>query len=440
MSWYDSLKIYGQANVLRMLTLGFSAGLPLLLIFGTLSFWLREAGVDLSTIGFFSWVGLVYAFKWVWSPLVDQLEIPYLTKKLGRRRSWLLIAQLSVMGALIGLAITDPSIYLSAMVLLALWAAFSSATQDIALDAFRIESGGHDDQGAMAAAYQLGYRIAMIVASAGALFLASFFDQTEDLYESTPWFYTYLVMSSLMLIGVVTTLLSPEPIVQLDRDERSSKKSITRTDRLYSWSKRAIVMPFVEFITRYRSQAILLLLMIGLYRISDVVMGVMANPFYIDMGYSKSEIATVSKFYGVVMTIIGALLGGVLVKQLGLIRTLFLGAVLSSLTNCVFAWLSTSGASILHLVVTISLDNLSAGIATAAFVAYLSSLTNINYSATQYALFSSLMFLGPKFLAGWSGIFVEQYGYNWFFLGTALLGLPVLILIVLVRRAATFER
>ena len=426
-------KIYTQTNVWRMLFLGFSAGLPLLLVFGTLSFWLREAGLELSAIGFFSWIGLVYAFKWAWSPLVDQLPIPLLTAKFGKRRSWLLVSQIAVGIGLFGIAISDPSKGVSGLIGFALLTAFASATQDIALDAFRIESGLVEDQGAMAATYQMGYRLAMITSSAGALFLASWFDYTESIYEPEPWMYTYMAMALLMLVGIVTTILSPEPSPKTNHKNHEWDNR-SRLERLINWFRNAAVMPFLDFIRRYRIQAIVLLAMISLYRISDIVMGVMSNPFYLDMGFSKQEIATVSKIFGVIMTILGALVGGSLIKYLGVFKILFIGAALSSLTNLLFAWLSVNEPSIAALTLTVSADNFSAGIASAAFIAYLSSLTNIQYSATQYALFSSLMFLFPKSIAGWSGVFVETWGYTYFFLTTALIGIPSLVLVWFIRK------
>jgi PAT family beta-lactamase induction signal transducer AmpG len=426
-------KIYTQTNVLRMLFLGFSAGLPLLLVFGTLSFWLREAGLELSAIGFFSWIGLVYAFKWAWSPLVDQLPIPVLTANFGKRRSWLLVSQIAVGIGLFGIAISDPSKGISGLIGFALLTAFASATQDIALDAFRIESGLVEDQGAMAATYQMGYRLAMITSSAGALFLASWFDYTESIYEPEPWMYTYMAMALLMLVGIITTILSPEPSPKTDHKNHEWDNR-SRLERLINWFRNAAVMPFLDFIRRYRIQAIVLLAMISLYRISDIVMGVMSNPFYLDMGFSKQEIATVSKIFGVIMTILGALVGGSLIKYLGVFKILFIGAALSSLTNLLFAWLSVNEPSIGALTLTVSADNFSAGIASAAFIAYLSSLTNIQYSATQYALFSSLMFLFPKSIAGWSGVFVETWGYAYFFLATALIGIPSLALVWFIRK------
>ncbi len=434
-SLIQSLRVYTKIRVIRMLFLGFSAGLPLLLLLGTLSFRLREAGLDLALIGFFSWIGLTYAFKWAWAPLVDQLPVPLLTKALGRRRSWLICSQLLVIIGLSGLAFSDPSISITAVIWFSLLTAIGSATQDIALDAFRIESAGTEDQGAMAATYQIGYRVAMLVASAGALFLADLFSSNSSGYDDAAWSVSYLIMAGLMLIGVVTTLLSPEPRVPSTSEEEI--KSTNRASpllRLKRWLVNAGIMPFVDFVKRYKRQAILILVMISIYRISDVVMGVMANPFYVDIGFSKQEIATVTKLFGVIMTLLGAVIGGVFVKHFGALRMLIIGAVLTSSTNLLFAWLSNIGANIPALVLTISADNLSAGLATAAFVSYLSGLTNIKYSATQYALFSSVMLLIPKFLAGWSGVFVKELGYENFFLFSAALGIPVILLLLMLYR------
>jgi PAT family beta-lactamase induction signal transducer AmpG len=429
-----------------MLLLGFSSGLPLLLTLGTLSFWLREAGVDRTTIGFLSWVALAYGLKWAWAPLVDRLHLPWLTRRLGRRRGWLLASQLAVVAGLTGMAFSDPATHLERLVVFALLTAFASATQDIAIDAFRIESAPPEQQGAMAAAYQAGYRLAVILASAGALWIAARFDASETTYEAWPWTIAYLAMASFMTVGMVTVLFSAEPRVTVPREtlEREARVS-TRLHGsgrlpkgladLLAWGYSAVVSPFLDFLLRYRWQALLILALIATYRISDVVMGVMANPFYVDMGYTKDEVAAVSKVYGVIMTIAGAAIGGVLSLRFGVMRILFLGALLSAATNLLFAWLSTQGHNLPGLVFAVSADNLSAGIASAAFVAYLSGLTNVAYSATQYALFSSVMLLLPKFLAGFSGLAVDRFGYESFFVATALMGLPVLLLVWLAARS-----
>ena len=433
LSWLAAWRVYLEPASLRMFTLGFSAGLPLLLVLGTLSFWLREAGIDRTTIGYLSWVGLAYGFKWVWAPLVDRMPIPLLTRWLGRRRSWLLLSQLAIMAGLAGMAFNDPQQSLQPVVWCALAVAFGSATQDIALDAFRIESADADHQAALAASYQTGYRLAMIWAGAGVLWLATRAETAPlagvegaaQVYQHSAWQFAYLVMAASMLLGVATVLLSREPVHRVLPPARNAAE----------WLRGALVEPFADFLQRYGKHALLILALIATYRISDIVMGIMANPFYVDMGYTKAEVATVTKVYGVIMTLVGAFLGGVLAMRMGVMRVLMLGAILSAATNLLFAWLATQGHNLQGLVLVVSADNLASGIASAAFIAYLSSLTNVNYSATQYALFSSMMLLLPKWLAGFSGRYVDAFGYVQFFTTTALLGLPVLLLVWLASRS-----
>ena len=427
--WLQTLRVYLEPASLRMLALGFSAGLPLLLVLGTLSFRLREAGLDRATIGYLSWVGLAYGFKWVWAPLVDRMPVPPLTTLLGRRRGWLLLSQMLVMAGLVGMAFNDPQQSLQPVVWCALAVAFGSATQDIALDAFRIESADADHQAALAASYQTGYRLAMIWAGAGVLWLASraetapLADATQA-YQHGAWKTAYLVMAASMLVGVITVLLSPEPVHRPLPPARNAAE----------WLQGALVEPFADFLRRYRGQAVLILALIATYRISDVVMGIMANPFYVDMGFTKAEVAAVTKIYGVIMTLAGAFLGGALAMRFGVMRVLMLGAVLSAASNLLFAWLAGFGHSVTGLIFVVSADNLAGGIASAAFIAYLSSLTNVNYSATQYALFSSMMLLLPKWVAGFSGRYVDAFGYEQFFVTTALMGVPVLALVWLASR------
>ncbi len=424
-SWADTLKVYLQPASLRMLALGFAAGLPLLLVLGTLAFRLREAGIDRSTIGYLSWVGLAYGFKWAWAPLVDRLPLPGLTRWLGRRRSWLLLGQAGVIAGLVGMALADPRHGLTLLVWCALAVAFASATQDIALDAYRIESAPTAQQPALAASYQTGYRLAMIWAGAGVLWLAARAQGDAAGYDNHAWQVAYLVMAASMALGVLTVLISPEPAPVPLPAARSARE----------WVQGALIEPFADFFRRYQWQAALILALIAVYRISDVVMGIMANPFYVDMGYTKDEVAAVTKIYGVVMTLLGAFVGGSLSLRFGVMRILMLGALLSALTNLLFAWLAGHGHSVPALIAVVSADNLASGIASAAFVGYLSSLTNISYSATQYALFSSLMLMLPKFVAGFSGDYVNAFGYAGFFTSTALLGAPVLLLVALAARA-----
>ncbi|WP_396434593.1 AmpG family muropeptide MFS transporter [Limnohabitans sp.] len=424
-TWPEALRLYLQPASLRMLALGFAAGLPLLLVLGTLSFRLREAGIDRSTIGYLSWVGLAYGVKWVWAPLVDRMPIPWLTRRLGRRRSWLLLSQIVIAGGLLGMALNDPSQLLGPLVACALLVAVASATQDIALDAYRIESAEVNAQAALAASYLTGYRLAMIWAGAGVLWIAAFAQGEQATgYAQAAWQAAYMVMALSMLPGMLVVLGSSEPVPAPFAPARN----------LAEWLQAAVIEPFADFWLRYRWQALLLLALIALYRISDVVMGIMANPFYVDMGFTKTEVANVTKVYGVIMTLVGALVGGVLSARLGVMHVLMLGAVLSAASNLLFAWLSGVGHDVQALVWVISADNMASGIASAAFIAYLSSLTNISYSATQYALLSSMMLLLPKFIAGFSGDFVDAYGYAQFFTATAWLGLPVLLLVALASR------
>ena len=429
-TWRQTFSVYREAATLRMLLLGFSAGLPLLLVLGTLSFWLREAGIDRTTIGYLSWVGLAYAFKWVWAPLVDRMPIPVLTRLLGRRRSWLLLSQVAIMAGLVAMSFNDPRVALQPVVWGALAVAFGSATQDIALDAFRIESANTERQAALAAAYQTGYRLAMIWAGAGVLWIAARAEVANVAnYQHAAWQTAYLVMAGSMALGMLTVLLSPEP----------AGRVLAPSKNIAEWLQGALVAPFADFLQRYRWQAALILALIAVYRISDVVMGIMANPFYVDMGYTKDEVAAVTKIYGVVMTLVGAFIGGVLSMRFGVMKILMLGATLSAASNLLFAWLAGHGHDLTALIFVISADNLASGIASAAFIAYLSSLTNVNYSATQYALFSSMMLLLPKFLAGFSGQYVDAFGYAHFFTATALLGVPVLGLVWLSSRIKSPE-
>ena len=426
-SWLCTLKVYTQPASLRMLALGFSAGLPLLLVLGTLSFWLREAGIDRTTIGYLSWVGLAYAFKWVWAPLVDRLPLPGLTRRLGRRRSWLLLSQLLIAAGLLGMASQNPQLALTPMVWSALVVAFGSATQDIALDAYRIESASMQEQAALAATYQTGYRLAMIWAGAGVLWVATLAQGAQLGYAVRAWQVAYSVMAACMVVGIVTVLLSPEP----------QPRPLPPSRSVQEWLHSALAAPFADFIARYRWQAALVLGLIAVYRISDVVMGIMANPFYVDMGYTKAQVAAVTKIYGVLMTLLGAFVGGAMAMRWGVMRVLMLGALLSASSNLLFAWLAGQAPTTVGLTLVVSADNLAGGIASAAFIAYLSSLTNVQYSATQYALFSSMMLLAPKWLAGFSGQFVDAYGYSPFFISTAALGLPVLVLVALAARVPT---
>lgn len=433
------LKPFRSAQALTLLVLGFAAGLPIILVFGTLSFWLRDAGIERSAIGFVSWVTLAYGFKFVWSPLVDSLDLGWLTRSMGRRRGWLLCAQLAVVLGLVGMALNDPVVALGALVSCAVVTAFSSATQDIVIDAYRIECAPVDQQAALAATYMAGYRIGMLVSGAGALFIAAWFDPLESVYDYASWRATYFAMALIMCLPILVTLAMPEPASQGVRAPAAPTGAATSSATLLDWGQRAVAEPFTDFFRRYGWTAVVVLLVIGSYRISDIVLGAIANVFYVDMGFSKSQVASVAKIFGVAMTLLGAFVGGAMAPRIGLGRMLLLGAVLVSLTNLLFAWLAGQPPTTVNLAVVIGADNLSAGLATAAFVAYLSGITNLKFSATQYALFSSLMVLPPKFLGGFSGWMVDQLDYPQFFIMCSLLGVPVLLLLMVLRRVTNVD-
>ncbi|KDM92971.1 AmpG family muropeptide MFS transporter [Photobacterium galatheae] len=440
-------RVYLEKKVLIMLALGFSSGLPILLVFGTLSFWLREAEVSRTDIGYFSWVALAYGFKWAWSPLIDRFPVPLFSKLLGRRRGWMVFSQLLIIASLCGMAISNPQADLSQLAIFAVIVAIASASQDIVIDAYRIELATERLQAALAAAYMTGYRLAMIMAGAGVLAIAALFG-SDTSYDPIGWKTAYFIMAGLMSVGFITALCIHEPQSNgkaIDKLETEMRLRLQDANvpyplaRAMAWSYTSAIMPFLDFFKRYGKAGMLLLALIGCYRISDVVMGIMANAFYVDMGFSKSEVATVSKVYGVIMTLVGAGLGGLLITRYNTLRILALGAVLAALTNLLFMAFTYIGNSLPMLTLVISVDNLSAGIATAAFIAFMSGLTNVAFSATQYALFSSIMLLFPKFLAGFSGLYVDHFGYNIFFLSTALIGLPVLLLIKAVEKYAPHQ-
>ena len=430
--------IYTRPRVIVMIFLGFSAGLPFLLVFSTLSAWLRDVDIARTTIGFFSWVGITYSIKVLWAPVIDHVPVPGLTALLGKRRSWMLLAQLMIAAGLLGMACNDPHTQLVWIAVFALMVAFGSATQDITIDAYRIEAVDKRYQGAMAATYILGYRLALLVASAGAFYIA----------EAKSWPVAYIIMAMCMSIGILTTILIREPEHNADEKIHNLEIRLEETLGMHRdaspwsgmgiWFVDAVISPFVEFFKRTGWLALVILLLIATYRISDITMGVMANPFYLDLGYSKTEIANVAKIFGTFMSIFGAGLGGVLVVRYGIFKPLLTGAVMVAVTNLLFAWLATSNASLISLAIVICADNLSGGLAGSAFIAYLSSLTNKAYTATQYALFSSLMTLPGKVIGGFSGWVVDSAGYFDFFIYAACLGLPAIILVIFLEKKSPF--
>ena len=411
---------YLQEKIVVIFFLGFSGGLPFPLVYATLTYWLNEAGIEKSTISTFAWIGFAYALKFLWSPLVDRLHLPVLTTMLGRRRAWLLLSQVLIAGSLAVLSVMDPSQAITAFALVAIAVAVSSATQDMAIDAYRIECAPDEMQGLLAASYQYGYRIAMIVGGAGALYLADFMS----------WTIAYQAMAVCMSVGMLTTLLAKEPPVPqgVDVDESIFDEGFVR------WFINSVVGPFVDFFRRYGWFALTMLLFIALYLISDYVLGILANPFYDDIGFTKSQVASVAKLYGLWIALVGIAGGGIAIARLGPARSLVLSATLIAGTNLFFVYLASTGPDLLALTITISFDNFAQGFSGTVFIAYLSSLTNISFTATQYALFSSLSVFVGKLVAGFSGNVQELLGYEGFFLYAAATGIPSIILAIIVVR------
>ncbi len=424
-------RVYLEAPVLRMLVLGFAAGLPLLLIYGTLSFRLREAGVGRPTIGFLSWVALVYTAKWLWAPLVDRLPVPLLSRRLGRRRAWLLVAQGAVIAGLLLMAALDAQRDLHRLAAAALFTALAGATQDICLDAYRIESAAVERQAAMAAAYQTGYRIGMIWAGAGALWIAARVAGGADDYRPAAWTAAYAVMAASMLVGMAAVLWNPPA----RRAPSAAPAAPGRRPALAD-----LLDPFLDFVRRYRWHAVLLLALVSSYRLANIVMGVMANTFYHDVGFTKDQVAAVSKVYGVAMALVGGFVGGILSLRVGIARMLWIAALMSSGSILFYALLATRGADLALLMLAVSTDNFAEGVAGTVFIAFLSGLTRREFSATQYAFLSSMMLFVPKFVAGFSGLMVDAVGYPAFFCACAASGAAPLALVWAVQRYVPDQR
>lgn len=497
-TWQQAMMAYLDCRALTMLFLGFSAGIPILLIFSSLSLWLREAGVDRSVVTMFSWAALGYSFKFIWAPLIDAVPLPVLTAKMGRRRAWMLMSQIGVVLAIVLMASINPAeqSLLPMMAMSAVLLGFSSATQDIVIDAYRIESAPLNMQSVLSAMYTAGYRLGMIVAGAGALYLADSFGSTEAVYHYPAWRNTYFIMAAVMGVGILTTLLIKEPLIKepilttepISQEIRQMRQTsdYVRLVAVFVLSVVAFIMvfrlsgsllpkvdsplmgfllevvhlvlalglalvtgyalvqaklvdkqvafatwiePVLDFFRRYGSQAMLLLALIGLYRISDIVAGVISNVFYQDMGFSKTDIATAVKLVGVVMVIVGGFLGGILAQKMRIMRAMMVGAILACVTNLLFVLLTLHPGELMYMYVAVIFDNLAAGLASAVFIAFLSALTSIRFTAVQYAIFSSLMTLLPKVLGGYSGTIVDNRGYLFFFIFTFAIGIPILGLI-----------
>lgn len=407
--WLKALAVYGDRRILCILFLGFSSGLPLALTGSTLSAWLAKGGVDKTTIGLFALVAIPYAYKFVWSPLVDGLQVPILTRLLGRRRGWAVASQLALMAAIATLGLLDPAREPWTVAALAILVAFLSATQDIVIDAYRVEILDDNSQGAGAAAVQLGYRVGMLVSGAGALFIAEFYG----------WAAAYGTMAALIGVGIATILLNREPRANLpaERPEQG----------IVGWTRVHVVMPFADVLKR--PDWAVILGFIVFYKFGDAVAGVMANPFYIETGFSLAEIAAISKLFGFVATLVGIVAGGVVVARFGIFRALLLCGVLQMGSNLMFALQAIVGHDISMLAATIAIENFTGGMGSAAFVAYISSLCSFAFTATQYALFSSLAVVGRTTLSSGGGWLADQVDWVSFFVLSAAAAIPGLLLL-----------
>ncbi len=428
--WLQTAAVYRDRRMLVILFLGFVSGLPLALTLGTLSAWLATVGVDKTTIGLFALVGLPYTLKFLWSPFIDGVRVPVLGHLLGRRRSWAIVTQVALMASVLALGATEPGTQAALTAVIAFTVAFFSASQDIVIDAYRVEILAGHEQGAGAAAIQIGYRIGMLVSGAGALYIADFFG----------WFAAFSVMAALVSVGMATILLNPEPTV--GRRAEAGVDGAPGVDRAQGargagtsrWIEAHVVAPFADFIARGDWPVILLFIL--LYKFGDAVAGVMSNPFYIETGFTLSEIASVSKVFGLGATLAGAVLGGIVVVRLGVLKGLLVCGVLQMLSNLMFAVQALVGYDVAVLALTVGIENFTGGMGTAAFVAYLSSLCTFAFTATQYALLSSLAAVGRTVLSAAGGWMADQVDWVSFFLLTTVAALPGLLLLIWLIRAA----
>jgi MFS transporter, PAT family, beta-lactamase induction signal transducer AmpG len=427
-SWAASLRVYRQPRLVAILLMGFSSGLPLALTTSTLSFWLAKTNVSLATIGFFSLVGFSYSLKFLWSPAIDRLPIPFLTARLGRRRSWALTIQLLLAAAIVALGMTDPRRDAAATAVAAVVVAFFSASQDIVIDAYRIELLRSEEQGAGAAATQWGYRFGMLASGAGALFAASY----------GGWQFAYSIMAALMVVGMATVWLTPEP-----SSPRSPEASLgaTTAERVRTWLSRAVVAPFADLAARLGlAQFAAIVVFIVLFKFGDALAASMSTPLYArHLGFTGPEVATVVKLYGVPATLIGVALGGFVVARFGVYFALLWCGGLQALSNLMYVVQVWAGHDLAVLALTNSGENLTGFMASAAFVAYLSLLCSREFTATQYALLSALAGVSRIFLSAWGGLMVEKIDWIPFFLVSTLLCLPSLALLLWIMRRTPIE-
>lgn len=412
-----SFRGYFRPRSIVMLLLGFSAGLPFYMIYQNLSLWLAEAGVSKGEIGLFAWTGFAFTFKFLWAPAIDRMPVPILEKMVGRRRAWMAAAQVGVALTMIAMSAANPQGNLLYVALIAVLMAFAAATQDIAIDAWRIEAATDAEQGVMAAMYQYGYRVAIMVAGAGALIVA----------DNVNWSAAYQFMALLMGVGFLTALFAPK--VEVREYTPPPREGLAKT------FSKSVVGPFSDFFSRYGVHALVILLFIALFRVPDFLMGYMTGPLYIDLGYDKTTIGAIRSGAGLFATLFGVFLGGVVVARFGIKTTLLIGVVSQCVTNLMYSWLALSDGTTAGLAAAVIVDNVAYGAAGTILIAYMSSLTNTAFTATQYALFSSFYALPGKFVGGFSGFMVEAVGYAWFFAITALIGIPAAALVFFLTHA-----
>lgn len=423
-----AFKTYSDPRIRSMLFFGFSSGLPLALTASTLFTWLAEVGIDKSSIGIFAALAAPYSLKFLWAPIIDGTHFPALCRWLGRRRGWLLATQLVLTGAIAAMALTDPTQNVLFFGLAAFFIAFCSASQDIVIDAYRVERIETEAQASAAALYSIGYRVAMLISGAGALFLTQVLQDHMGYGFSASWQVTYLAMATLMSIGIVTTLLVSEPAVSA---EYEAKHAGQKPD-FSQWLKENVVAPFADFMQR--PGWLHILLFVVLFRLADAYLGVMFNPFLLEIGFTKTDIAQIVKVYGMFATFLGAIIGGGLVARYGVYKTLLVCGFLHMLTNLLLVVQAQVGADHLFLTLCIISENSTAGMTSMAFIAYLSSLCRVNYTATQYALLSSLAAVARTFLSTTSGQLAESVGWVWFFTISSLLAVPALLLLWYIER------
>src|SRR5271170_2290796 len=432
----DALAVYLQRRVLIVMFLGFSSGLPLALSGSTLLIWMRETGVNLGTIGLFALVGTPYTLKFLWAPLVDALDVPVLSKLLGRRRGWLLLSQLLLMAAIVFLGACDPSVSPLVVAIGALLVATASATQDIVVDAFRVESLSESEQAAGMASYVAAYRIGMLASTAGALFLVSGFESGFGLDRHAAWSAGYAVMAALVLIGIATTLIATEPEKSVRAEAEHAEAAAAGEDPMRRVLTAAIGA-FSEFLTR--DLAFVVLIFVVLFKFSDALCGAMTAPFVIDLGFSRNEYATIIKGVGLAATLIGGFAGGFVARAYSLPASLWMGGLLQAFSNLAFSWQAVLGLNAAWLTFAIVAENFTSAIGTVIFVAYLSALSrNPLHTATQYALLTAFAAFGRTYLSSGAGFIAGATGWPAFFAICAAAGLPSLVLLAFLQRRGHF--